>query len=228
MARCSTCTAPLPPHCGVCDYCGAKNDVDLKGIHTYTVTKPESTRSCPDCGIPLQTIDLQVDGRFYIERCEKCLGLFFDPGELEALLDKSVANVFSIDWKRIDSLVRTRRLDQEPVAYRRCPVCREWMHRFNFGSRSGVVVDQCKPHGVWLDSGELKRLLAWRKAGGQLLHESILQRTEEERQRKERLRAYRETGSLSAVDGSFSSSSSADPDIRLIQALRKIFGKLLR
>jgi len=80
MARCKSCTAPLPPHSGVCEYCGSSNDVDLKGIHEFTVNRPESPRRCPQCGIPLQTLDLGTGGKFYIERCENCLGLFFDPG----------------------------------------------------------------------------------------------------------------------------------------------------
>jgi len=60
------------------------------------------------------------------------------------------------------------------------------MNRINFGHRSGVIVDQCRPHGLWLDSGELKHLLDWKKAGGQLLHEEIRDRREKERQRAER------------------------------------------
>jgi Zn-finger nucleic acid-binding protein len=32
-----------------------------------------------------------------------------------------------------------------------------------------VVVDQCRNHGVWLEGGELHRLMEWKKAGGQVL-----------------------------------------------------------
>lgn len=35
------------------------------------------------------------------------------------------------------------------------------MARKNFGERSGIVVDVCKVHGVWLDRGELDALLAY-------------------------------------------------------------------
>jgi Zn-finger nucleic acid-binding protein len=45
------------------------------------------------------------------------------------------------------------------------------MSRHVFGYRSGVVIDQCKGHGVWLDSGEVTHLLEWKKAGGQLLQD---------------------------------------------------------
>ena len=227
MARCNACTAPLPPHVGVCEYCGFRNDVDLKGIHEFTANKPESTRTCPDCDIPLHTLDLQVENKFFIERCDTCLGLFFDPGELEALMDKSVSNVFSINRNRLDALVREQRDGDGKVAYRKCPVCKELMHRINFGARSGVIVDQCKTHGVWLDSGELKRLLDWKKAGGQLLHERVRQRKEEEEEKQERLRAYRQTGSLGTTDGFFPSSHSDSP-FDLIDTLADVFGKLFK
>ena len=227
MARCNSCAAPLPPHTGVCEYCGSQTDIDLKGIHEFTVNRPESNRICPECDIPLQTLDLQVEGKFLIERCDTCLGLFFDPGELEALMDKSVSNVFSINRKRIDTLIRENREGDGRITYRKCPVCKELMHRINFGARSGVIVDQCKTHGVWLDSGELKRLLDWKKAGGQLLHERVKQRKKEEEQRQERMRAYRETGSPGTVDG-FLSTPHTDAQLDLVDTVATVLGKLFK
>jgi len=45
------------------------------------------------------------------------------------------------------------------------------MQRVNFGHRSGVVIDRCHSHGVWLDNGEISHLMEWKKAGGQILSE---------------------------------------------------------
>ncbi len=227
MARCKSCAAPLPPHSSVCEYCGSQNDVDLKGIHEFTVNKPESERTCPDCDIPLQTLDLGIDGKFYIERCDRCLGLFFDPGELEALMDKSVSNVFSIDRKRIDALVREQPGAGEKIVYRKCPVCGVLMQRVNFAHRSGVVVDQCRAHGVWLDSGELKRLLDWKKAGGQLLHERVRHQKEQEKERQERLHASRDSGSPAIADG-FAWSSPTNSRFDLTDILVHVFGRLFK
>jgi len=54
------------------------------------------------------------------------------------------------------------------------------MSRKNFGNSSGVVVDVCRGHGVWLDPFELERVLTWARVGG----------PERERQRRiERLRS---------------------------------------
>ena len=35
----------------------------------------------------------------------------------------------------------------------------KYMNRVNYGSRSGVITDQCGKHGTWLESGELRSLL---------------------------------------------------------------------
>ena len=42
------------------------------------------------------------------------------------------------------------------------------MNRVNYGGGSGVIVDSCKAHGLYLDAGELRRILAWVGAGGRL------------------------------------------------------------
>lgn len=175
MANCTNCSAPLPPELLICAYCGSRNDVDLKGVHFYTTHAAETSRTCPRCAIPLKTIDLKLKGLFLVERCETCLGLFFDPGELEALLAATVANVFDINRKQL-ARIGTLRNQEYGVSYIRCPVCTTVMNRVNFGARSGVIVDRCKEHGVWLDGGELRHLFEWMKAGGKMLD---IQRQEE-------------------------------------------------
>jgi len=52
------------------------------------------------------------------------------------------------------------------VRYVACPVCKKLMNRSNFAHRSGVVIDSCKGHGVWLEAGELGRALAFIDSGG--------------------------------------------------------------
>jgi Zn-finger nucleic acid-binding protein len=63
------------------------------------------------------------------------------------------------------------------------------MNRVNFGARSGVIVDQCPRHGMWLEGGELRRLLEWRKAGGQILNERRRAERLEEELKLERRRS---------------------------------------
>jgi Zn-finger nucleic acid-binding protein len=188
VPNCTNCAAPLPLGSISCDYCGSRNDVDLKGINYYTTHETDTDRICPRCSIRLKTIDLKIKGRFLIERCDGCLGLFFDPGELEALLEAAVSNVFEIDRSQLARLNSAGSGDELPVAYIKCPICSKIMNRVNFGARSGVVVDRCRDHGIWLDGGELRRLCEWMKAGGKLLDQERQERLKKEQATAERKR----------------------------------------
>ena len=230
MARCQWCTAPLPPGGALCRYCGKRNDVDLQGVHEFTVAEPASPRICPSCGIPMQTLDLKLGGTFYIERCERCLSLFFDPNEAETLLEKSASAVFQIDRLRLDEITRGRREPQARTRYYSCPVCRTAMNRVSFGARSGVVVDQCPRHGMWLEGGELRRLLEWRKAGGQILDQRRKAEILEEELKLERRRARegspaRAAGGGLAGDAPFATPAGpADAVTAFVRTVLRLFG----
>ena len=222
MANCTNCSAPLPQDSIRCDYCGCRNDTDLKGVHYYTTHEIESERTCPRCSIRLKTIDLNINGRFLIERCDKCLGLFFDPNELEALLEATVSNVFTINRSLLDSINNSLRTGDYGVTYIKCPICSKIMNRVNFGTKSGVIVDRCKDHGVWLDGGELRHLFEWMKAGGKLLQQErqaqlkhIEERELEREQRK--MRSQSASGGVYPDDSSFTlfggTLKNADPDL---------------
>jgi Zn-finger nucleic acid-binding protein len=190
MANCSNCSAPVPPNSIICEYCKTRNDTDLKGIHHYTTHEIESARICPRCSISLRTIDLKINGRFLIERCDECLGLFFDPEELEAFLEATVSNVFDINRSKLDAINNQITPAALSISYIKCPVCSKFMNRVNFGAKSGVIVDRCRDHGVWLDGGELRHLFEWMKAGGKLLdqerQEQLRKESERERERQQR------------------------------------------
>lgn len=188
MSNCSNCSAPLPPGSNICDYCGSVNDTDLKGIHRYTVHEPETERACPRCKISLTTIDLKIDGKFLIERCEECLGLFFDTGELEALLKASIDHVYQVDRKRMNQLIEINPSCNYTATYIPCPVCGTLMSRVNFGKSSGVIIDRCPEHGNWLDGGELRHLMEWVKAGGEILAQQRNAEMEKEKEREKKRR----------------------------------------
>jgi Zn-finger nucleic acid-binding protein len=169
MANCKNCSAPLLANINRCQYCGVRNDVDLHGKHDFSITTQHSDRICPQCDAALETICLDLKEPFFIERCKSCYGLFFDPGEIETLLESSVSNVFNINLEYIDNINNDRYQKSKKVKYVPCPVCKTLMNRVNYKHRSGVVIDQCSKHGVWLDNGEITHLMEWKKAGGDLL-----------------------------------------------------------
>ena len=195
MANCTNCSAPLPPNSIQCDYCGSRNDLDLNGVHYYTTHEAESERICPRCVVRLETIDVKIEGKFLIERCVQCLGLFFDPGELEAVLQASVTNVFTVNRGQIDSINATMRATDYGISYIKCPVCAKLMNRVNFGAKSGVIVNRCREHGVWLDGGELRHLFEWMKAGGKILEQEKQEQLKKAEAEQERKKIYTPAGS---------------------------------
>jgi Zn-finger nucleic acid-binding protein len=217
VPNCSNCSAPLPVGSIRCDYCGSRNDVDLQGVHYYTTHATDSERVCPRCRIGLKSVDLKLQGRFLIERCDDCFGLFFDPGELEAVLDAAVKNVFVIDRSQLGQLSNSGSSAAQPVSYIKCPVCATVMNRVNFGTRSGVVVDRCREHGIWLDGGELRRLCEWMKAGGKLLDQERQEQRKREEAVAEKLRLQSNRSAASDADTSFDLFSGSlkqqDPDL---------------
>jgi Zn-finger nucleic acid-binding protein len=227
VANCSNCSAPLPSNSIICDYCKTRNDTDLKGVHHYTTHEIESARTCPRCNINLRTIDLKVNGKFLIERCDQCLGLFFDPAELEALLEATVTNVFDINRSRLDDINNRMSPSNYSVSYIKCPVCSQIMNRVNFGTKSGVIVDRCRDHGVWLDGGELRHLFEWMKAGGKLLgqerEEQLRKESEREKEREQRkTQAEWTTSDTSGFDLYGTTLKNSDPDLfqLVIKAVR--------
>ena len=230
MANCSNCGAPLPLHSTVCTYCRTRNDVDLKGIHYNTTHEPESPRSCPRCDKPLQTINLSTGKSFFIERCEHCLGLFFDPGELEALLESETTHVYDINLPGMTALMEERHHTDYPVAYLKCPICSRFMNRVNFGARSGVVVDKCRNHGVWLDSGELRHLLEWVKSGGAILERQKEEERHREEEQQRKARAKEEAKMFRGLDREGPSDDwfSSNREPKLLDLLERLAEKIIK
>ena len=167
--KCTACGAALPANSLVCTFCGTRNAVDLRSLSASTASAPESPRCCPECGTVMASVDVGHRKRFFIEQCARCHGLFFDLNELQALLEDAVTPVYEVNLPLLDALQKESTVSRRGLTYISCPVCGRMMNRVNFGSRSGVVLDQCRNHGVWLEGGELRRLLEWKKAGGQVL-----------------------------------------------------------
>jgi Zn-finger nucleic acid-binding protein len=229
MANCKNCGAVLTGTLLVCEYCRTRQDVDLSVVHRFTVEKPRSERICPRCHIPLQTVDLQLGEKFLIERCPRCLGLFFDPGELEAFLETAVTRVHAIDPQRLNEVQNVKRSGEYPVSYIDCPVCRRLMNRVNFGTRSGVIADQCREHGIWLDGGELRQIMEWMKAGG-----GILQKEKELEMARLELEQEKKNLQFANIDTAFSHSrpeperGAGDLELHILPLLGRLLRRIFR
>jgi Zn-finger nucleic acid-binding protein len=117
--------------------------------------------NCPRCAEPLQALRL---GATTVRECAACGGLWVDPDSLQKLCDarEEHAGVVSA----LEARVPAKAAPPDTVRYIPCPRCAKLMNRVNFAHSSGVVMDVCKKDGVWLDRGELQRVVGFVEHGG--------------------------------------------------------------
>jgi Zn-finger nucleic acid-binding protein len=85
--------------------------------------------------------------------CPQCNGVFCDLVTLKALIHRARQSLSTELYQKPKIPIAA------PVKYLRCPACDQLMDRHNFALTSGVVIDVCIKHGVWLDAGELAQVL---------------------------------------------------------------------
>ena len=117
--------------------------------------------SCPRCAETMTALTL---GEASVRECGACGGLWLDASTLQRLCDAREQHA-SITGM-LASRVPTAGIPADTVRYVPCPACHKLMNRINFARSSGVIMDVCKPHGVWLDRGELERVVGFVDGGG--------------------------------------------------------------
>ncbi len=152
--RCARCFTLNPHDALKCTRCGA--DLPRETLAASAGGKP-----CPDCRVPLVARTTGVLG--YAE-CPRCAGLFLSNEVFETVTEEA------------DARAVARAVEGEappppgtPPArfhYRKCPVCAGLMTRRNYGAGSGVILDVCGRHGVFLDRGELTAVVGFLEDGG--------------------------------------------------------------
>lgn len=129
-------------------------------------------RLCPHCGIGLQATQLLEENPIDVDVCPACRGIWFDTGELKSVL-KAATDPDAVVNRHLLTTLAERTHIPDSITYVKCPACESIMNRSCYGHRSGVIVDQCRQHGIWLDGGELERLFGWVSAGGHVLNEQV-------------------------------------------------------
>ncbi len=195
VVRCSSCggaRSNKATECGFCSSAFTMHDYDLNTVcHSCFTRVSDKAKYCHSCGTGIATEDnignitdkacpACKPGNFLHTRhfrpnhpavleCNHCVGLWLTNDYFERVIKDALTageNAITPDDVQPNKLEIC--LQTNPVQYRKCPDCNQFMARQNFARRSGVVVDSCKQHGRWFDAEELARILTWVEAGGMI------------------------------------------------------------
>jgi Zn-finger nucleic acid-binding protein len=173
--HCPNCGAIAEPDAGRCPYCQARLAVIscpacfermFDGATFCPHCGARSARReaatvggrCPGCGADLQRLTL---GDTTLLECAACDGVWMDADEFERMCaDRQMQTAV------LHRFGPRGTAPARPVRYRHCVRCRKMMNRVNFGRMSGTVVDVCRGHGTFMDTGELHRIVEFIRGGG--------------------------------------------------------------
>ena len=168
-----------------CACCGAEA--------TRDVVTDDTRLTCPRCPEPLQSLRL---GATSVHECAACGGLWVAPETLQKLCDAREEHAGIVS--ALEARVPTRTVAPDIVRYIPCPRCSKLMNRVNFAHSSGVILDVCKADGVWLDRGELQRVMGFVEQGG--LHAARDHEREQLADERRRLDAARANSTITITD----------------------------
>lgn len=117
-----------------------------------------------DCVACSRTLEPAEHEGVPIDQCPDGHGVWLDSGELRLIVESERAprpaaeREAAIEGREPSTGAATTRHG------RPCPVCRTPMELVRYDETSGIEIETCLDHGVWLDSGELERAEAWIEA----------------------------------------------------------------
>ncbi len=176
IAACPRCFGRVFRGTGFCPHCGAPIDEPARA-------SPDGAnqRICPRCTPEIETaLTAHLVGDTLLDECAHCGGLWVDrPAFDRVVADRErQSKLLAVD---LDGARAPTAFEQgaavPPVRYLPCPDCHVLMNRKNFGDRSGVIIEICKPHGLWFDRDQLSAALRFVMSGG--LEETRRRRLEE-------------------------------------------------
>jgi Zn-finger nucleic acid-binding protein len=152
---CPVCYARLFKDARFCMECGVK-------IEPQAVNALAEGAFCPRCGGALQSRSL---GSIALVECGNCAGMWLAPELFDAICEQ--ADKEDLVRRHLSSAAAPKvDASHGKPGYLACVECGDLMVRKNFGGTSGVIIDLCRGHGIWLDHRELERILDFVHGGG--------------------------------------------------------------
>ncbi|MCB0878299.1 MAG: zf-TFIIB domain-containing protein [Thermoleophilia bacterium] len=129
-----------------------------------------AARTCPDCSAALEVVHHEG---IELDRCPAGHGTWLDRGELRAVANTELAPR-PVEEAQAAVTAAARDAGHAVLAEadrqrRRCPICGAAMRLTEYAT-SGIVIDECSEHGVWLDAGELEQVEAYAEGVRRELH----------------------------------------------------------
>ncbi len=216
--QCPNCGAQVTPDHVRCDYCRSVLTVTSCPSCFSAVFK--GMRYCPECGAAVDRTEAETDKKRLCPRCDTvliaadiagtrihechdCGGIWVDAASFERICEDREKQEKAIVYpSAIKPTVLTQPVQKASRFYVPCPECGELMNQKNFAGCSGIVIDLCKPHGIWFDRQELQRIVAFIKDGGlQKARAMELERIKEEQSRLQAIRQSPSMEPLSLITG---------------------------
>jgi len=190
LLRCESCGGPLDEDADACGFCSIPIP---RSARRMTAVCPacfarmsEDASYCPDCGLKIapqalapvpedvrcprcagELVGRELDDKSLVE-CVACGGMWVTPEVFRRLTAAARAEGRRAPAGDPPDAAATRM--RHPFRYLPCLVCGDMMVPRNHAGRSGIAIDVCRDHGVWLDADELAAILAWLRSGpGQLV-----------------------------------------------------------
>ncbi|NVB81339.1 MAG: hypothetical protein HOV81_23285 [Kofleriaceae bacterium] len=155
MKACPRCLARSFSGHKHCPGCGAELDLVAK--------TPGKELPCPRCTTPLHA---RLVGDIVIDECGSCMGLFLDQVAIRRVIaDRQQARAEAL-LGALPNQVASQIVKPGQKMYVKCPVCTTMMNRKLFAMGAGVIVDVCRDHGTFFDTGELPRVIEFVMQGG--------------------------------------------------------------
>lgn len=245
---CPGCGANVPPTANRCDFCAAVlkvkacprcfarifdkakhcNDCGAKVDRPAEATEDGQARqrSCARCE-PAPPLEARLVGDTLLDECPECHGVFLDTCAVERVVrERRQASAKALAGM-VEGPSQTE-IRQRPSGklYIKCPDCDQVMNRVNFGRRSGIIVDVCRYHGTWFDSGELPKVVDFVMKGG--LEESERREIEQMKEQARRARSEARISGQVGAASPFGVSSEAATNVSVFGGVLGIVGSLLR
>jgi Zn-finger nucleic acid-binding protein len=168
VIACPVCFGRVHVGAAHCTHCGAELLVGARGDPALI-----PVRACPRCEVRSELAPRLVADTL-LDECHRCGGVWVEHKTFEALvknrdqqarLEAAARPEITLDSIRAPAS-KSAAAARSQREYIPCPDCRQLMNRKNFGNISGVLIDICKPHGIWFDTGELGRIVQFVARGG--------------------------------------------------------------